>query len=130
MVSERDNHSEANPQVIELVGREGVEPSTKRLRAAIPNADAFRFRQLQLPLSSNNPVSGSISPGLADFPGQLSPDDPVTYRRAEDDLQAAYVGRHGARLIVKTTTPTGHLGLRYVAACDVRPTPTSTPEHP
>jgi hypothetical protein len=52
MASQRDNGGWRDSQLSDLVGREGVEPSTKRLRAAIPNADAFYVNNLQGWLSS------------------------------------------------------------------------------
>jgi hypothetical protein len=122
MVSERDNRAERVSQVSDLVGREGVEPSTKRLRAATSNADAFRLKYLQLPLSLTFPDSGPIRPDLADLRGQLERGDLLFYSRAEGDSRATYLGRYGSRHAILIRAHGAHgRKLRYVADGEITP---------
>lgn len=56
----------------------------------------------------------------------MSPGDPVIWTNPDGGHQqvAIFVARYGLRLVIETTSPTGHLGLRYVDPKDVRPADT------
>jgi hypothetical protein len=46
----------------------------------------------------------------------MSPGDPILWTDPDTgrEYSGKYVGSYGGRAIVETTTPSGHLGLRYV----------------
>lgn len=54
---------------------------------------------------------------------RFSPGDPVIWTNPTTgkELPAVYKGSHGLWQIIETLTETGHLGLRYVHARDIRP---------
>jgi hypothetical protein len=52
----------------------------------------------------------------------MSPGDPIIWTNPTTghDLPGTYVGTYGRWIIIETLTESGHLGLRYVHAHDVR----------
>jgi hypothetical protein len=69
----------------------------------------------------------------------MTPGDPVIYKHAEGWRPAEYLGRYGARHLIRIGIPRGARGkgLRYVQSSAIAPPDlpddsqaTSTPEHP
>ena len=78
-----------------LVGREGLEPSTKRLRVSLLNA-AFRPKKRRIPLRRSRETV------------QKSTASPCDLR------DCAVVGRHGFSQIIEVRDERGRKSLRYI----------------
>lgn len=64
--------------------------------------------------------------------GRMNPGDSILWIDIETgrEYSGKYVGSFGGRSIIETTTPTGHLGLRYVDPRHIRRADNGSPTQP